>query len=199
MRRHQGPPSGPIGPYAAESAHILTGTLTAVWFFATGRTVQRTYEATGDGRIAAYAGLRGLVRWHFFVLSLGAGLIALITTQIFGIAVMLQIAHLPAQRAAHFLGTEPVYARPTIPSTYQTLVSVTAFYVGWALTWLVYPFGLGVLWVRFADRSLLQVNRSALYRWLLPFAHVVRKLPDWVLFCGWLYPWLIALPISVFA
>lgn len=191
-------PSSRVSPYAAESAHVFRGTLTAVWFFATGRTVQRHYQATGDSQAAAYAGLRGAVRWHFFVLSVGAGLIALLTTQTFGVVHMLQVAHLPASRAANFLGTEPAYARPNVPSTYQTLVSVTSFYVGWALTWLVYPFSLGVLWVRFADRSLLQVNHTALYRWLLPFAHVVRKAPDWVLFLAWVYPWVISVALGLF-
>jgi len=130
-----------------------------------GAAAQRHYQATGNWKEAAIAGGRGFVRWYIYceilVISLGYLLACVLTT----VSIYMAIAG----------------AAPTITSTEDFLAQVPLMMGGPLLTLLAFPYGLGVLWVRFSDRSLFRVNHWRIYKVLAPFAHRVRSLPDIIL------------------
>ena len=130
-----------------------------------GMAAQRHYQATGNWKEAAIAGGRGALRWYLFFW------IALVTLGYLG-AALLSVLLIYMSMAG---------VAPTITTRDEFFTQVPLMLGGPLATLLAFPYGLGVLWMRFSDRSLFRVNHWFIYALIAPFAYRVRKLPDIIL------------------
>jgi hypothetical protein len=166
--------------------------MNVAWGYTVGRTIYEHYQATGDWRTAAHAGVRGALRWGAFISAafmVGVLFLGYLIMAPFVVFATIQGANVDA---AQITGYEllPYQREPT--SLAVLVLNSILVLVPWVLLWFVYPYCIGVLWVRYADRSLLRVNRNWLYRRLLPFAYQMRNVGDFVLFLGMWFPFLAA-------
>ena len=137
-----------------------------------GMAAQRHYQETGDWRTAAVAGGRGFIRWILFFWTCFHFLYwlgAVVLTPV----LMNTYMHAP-ERQGQQAG---VFFHP-IASKENTLALIPIMLGGPIMTLFAAPYGLGVLWMRYSDRSLFRVNHRWIYRWLEPFAYRMRNVPD---------------------
>lgn len=154
-------PSGTAaGKTAGEAMKDASAVFTGA---AAGIAGQRHYEATEDAKIAAIAASRAALRWGLFFWT-----------------VFISVCYLGAI-ALSFV----YFAFATAQGGADNFALGITVILGPIAALFSFPYGLGVLWVRFADRSLFRVNRWGIYKALAPFAHRVRNLPDAIL---WLSP-----------
>lgn len=161
------PPNGwqPNGNAAGQKLGGAAQTASGVFAgAAAGIAGQRHWEATEDLGITAVAAARAAIRWMLFFWTVFVFL---------GYAVASLLA---------FVG---VFLLPLDTGTGIDPLSACALLGGPIFTIFAFPYGLGVLWMRFSDRSLFRVNHTRIYRIIAPFAHRVRNLPDIVL---WMSP-----------
>jgi hypothetical protein len=165
---------GPLGEWftTPDGQRKLRWTIVGICIW---RTVIRHHEATGDWGLALRAGARAWVRWwlYFFFGLLyfvgGLAMVAIVTPIWVNMAL-----HAPAE--ANVIDPNLIASQADVLVSVAKVIGAAAFYL------LSLPYSMGVLWVRYADRSLFRVNHLRLYRWLMPFAYRMRAWPDGVLY-----------------
>jgi len=152
-----------------------------IWFFSlwyTAKAAQRHYEITGDWHVAWAAAKRAFARWLVFTswLAFFYALPACILP--LWVPVLVGESTGPLGADTH---------RPISPSL---LISLGLSLGLWLMS---FAYCAGTMWIRNADRSLQPINFTRRYKFFLPFAYRMRRVPDWLLY---LLPFVIVLVCS---